>query len=79
MEIPLERLTPDVLKGIIEEFVLREGTDYGSHEYSLSDKVAHVMKQLQAGQAVVVFNQDTETCDILTKRQFVKTSQAKKV
>ena len=65
MEIPYSKLSPEALKGIIEEFVLREGTDYGDREYSLDQKVAHVEKQLERGDAKVVFDPESETCSIV--------------
>jgi uncharacterized protein YheU (UPF0270 family) len=68
LEIPYERLSADVLRGIIENFVLREGTDYGSHEYSLDDKVTAVRRQLERRDAVVVFNPDDESCSIVPCR-----------
>ncbi len=68
MEIPFDKLSPDALRGVIEEFVLREGTDYGLHAYTLDDKVAHVMSQLQQGKAMIVFNAENESCDIVAVR-----------
>ena len=50
---------------IIEEFVLREGTDYGQGEYSLEEKVADVERQLERGVARIVFDPKSETCDIV--------------
>ena len=67
MEIPFEKLSPEVLSKIIEEFVLREGTDYGDAEYSLDDKVAHVRKQLESRKARIVFDPETETVSIQTE------------
>jgi uncharacterized protein YheU (UPF0270 family) len=64
IEIPLSRLDDDVLQAVIEEFITREGTDYGQIEMSLSQKVAQVRKQLQQGLAVVVFDEATETTSI---------------
>ncbi len=63
MEIPYARLEPEILKRVIEEFVTREGTDYGQ-EYTLDDKITQVMKQLQSGHAKILFDQETETCTI---------------
>ncbi|MDU3718311.1 MAG: YheU family protein, partial [Klebsiella michiganensis] len=40
MIIPWQDLDPETLDNLIESFVLREGTDYGEHERSLTDKVA---------------------------------------
>lgn len=65
MIIPHTSVSSDVLQAVIEEFVSREGTDYGV-EYSLDSKVAAVMKQLVEGQVCLVFDTQSETCDIVT-------------
>ncbi|GAM72241.1 hypothetical protein JCM19241_1654 [Vibrio ishigakensis] len=44
--------------------MLREGTDYGSVEASLQDKVDQVLMQLKNGQAVIVYSELHETIDI---------------
>lgn len=64
--IPHTELSADALRGVIESFVLREGTDYGQHEFSLDQKVAHVLKQLERGEAKIVFDPDSESIDIQT-------------
>ena len=63
--IPYEELSQKALEGVIEEFVTRDGTDYGEVEESLETKKAQVMCQLQSNKAVIVFDQETETCTIL--------------
>lgn len=68
MEIPYERLSVEVLNSLIEHFVLREGTDYGHSEYSLEQKVAAVKRQLERGDAVIVFDEKEESCDIVVRR-----------
>ena len=69
-------LSPDTLKGVVEEFVLREGTDYGyghslgsesSRSHTLETKVAQVMRQLERGEVVVVYDEKSETCDLVTR------------
>jgi len=67
MIIPHTALSSEVLMAIAEEFVTREGTDYGMVAYSLESKVASVVKQVQTGKAVVVFDPKTESCDIVMK------------
>ena len=67
LTIPYQELSPDALRGVIEEFVTREGTDYGEAEISLETKIKQVLKQLHAGKAVIVFDQKTETCNIVSK------------
>jgi uncharacterized protein YheU (UPF0270 family) len=67
MFIPYQSLRSDALRGIIEEFVSREGTEYGTQAYSLESKVETVLKQLESGNACLVFDPATETCDIVIK------------
>lgn len=76
MIVPYTMLQPDTLRGIVEEFVLREGTDYGfghsvgaesSRSASLDAKVGQVMRQLERGDVLVVYDQETESCDLVTR------------
>ena len=70
IEIPVDRLSAELLEAVIEEFVLREGTDYGDREVSLAAKIAQVRQQIARGQVVIVFDPDSETCNLLTRQQF---------
>ena len=63
--VPYRELSAVALRGLVEAFVLREGTDYGTHEFSLEEKVAHVMRQLERGDAEVMFDPDTESASIV--------------
>jgi uncharacterized protein YheU (UPF0270 family) len=63
--IPIDSLSVEALRGVIESYVLREGTDYGEREISLPDKVEHVMRQLRRAEAQIVFNAQQETIDIV--------------
>lgn len=67
MLIPHRQLSPEALRGLIEEFVTREGTDYGSIEFSLSEKVAQVMTQLDSGQAVIVWDPENASTTLQLK------------
>lgn len=64
MQIPHRELSEEALRGVVESFVLREGTDYGPRDYSLEEKIAAVMRQLDRGEAVIVFDPDTRTVSI---------------
>ena len=57
-------LPPRTLQALIESFVLREGTEYGAQEVPLATKVAQVLRQLQRGEARIVFDPATESVDI---------------
>ena len=63
--IPPAGLSAEALRGVIESFVLREGTDYGEREYSLEQKVAHVHAQLERGQARILFDPETNTVTLV--------------
>lgn len=67
MQIPWQRLSDEVLDAVIEEFVSREGTEYGAEDYTLAEKVAQVRLQLRRGEAVVDFDPDTETCHLIAR------------
>jgi uncharacterized protein len=58
-------LRPDLLRSVVESFVLREGTDYGEREVSLDTKIAHVIRQLERGEAQIIFDPQSESIDIV--------------
>lgn len=58
-------MAADTLRSVVESFVLREGTDYGEHEYSLQQKVSQVMRQLERGEARIVFDPASESVQIV--------------
>ena len=63
--IPHGALAADLLRGIVEAFVLREGTDYGEREYSLEQKVAHVMRELDRGEVHIIFDPISQTVNLI--------------
>ena len=63
--IPHKQLSAEALSGLIEEFVTRDGTDSGYTRGSLEENVAMVRRQLEAGQAVVVYDERTQSCNIV--------------
>lgn len=65
LEIPFRDLSDTALRGVIEAFVLREGTDYGETAHSLEDKVEQVLRQLERREARIVFDPNTESVDIV--------------
>jgi hypothetical protein len=57
-----------LLRAVIESFVLREGTDYGEREFTLEEKVARVVRQLERGEAQIIFDPETESVDVVATR-----------
>ncbi|MBT0311101.1 YheU family protein [Morganella morganii] len=70
MIIPWQDIAPETLESILESVVLREGTDYGEHEKSLSDKVADLYTQLKNGDIVIVWSELHQTLNIMPSAQF---------
>jgi hypothetical protein len=68
VEVPHTELSEDALRGVVESFVLREGTDYGEHDVPHETKVAQVMQQLQRGEARIMFDPVTESVAIVAGR-----------
>ena len=67
IEVPHTLLSPDALRGLVESFVLREGTDYGAREFTHEQKVAQVIAQLESGDARIVFDPETESVTLLLR------------
>lgn len=69
MQIPPDMLSEQALRGIALEYVSREGTDYGHQNWDMETKVEQVLRQIDRGEVVIYYNEKTETCNLLTKRQ----------
>ena len=72
MIIPYTDIEQDTLNNLIEYYVLREGTDYGEQEVSLTEKVAAVTRQLKSGDVVIVYSELHETINLMPKQQFLQ-------
>jgi len=53
------QLSPAALRGVVEEFVTRDGTDYGDTWVPLEEKVAQVLALLRRGEATLLFHRET--------------------
>ena len=68
VEVPLDALSADALRGVVEAFVLREGTDYGAHEFTHEQKVDQLLAALARGEARIVFDPATESVALLPRK-----------
>jgi len=68
VEVPHSELAPETLRRVIESYVLREGTEYGAHDVGLEVKVQQVVRQLDRGEAKILFDTVEETIDIVVAR-----------
>jgi len=65
MEIPYTELSDEALKGIIEEYITREGTEYGAREFSLEQKIEHVRQQLLRREIKINFDAESQSCNLV--------------
>ncbi len=70
MIVPWQQISEDALNAIIEEFVMREGTDYGEAEVSFEQKKADVKQQLINGEVVLVYSELHETVNLMAASEF---------
>jgi uncharacterized protein len=68
VEVPYTRVAADVLRRVAEEFVTRDGTDYGAVETSLDAKVANLSRQLERGEAAIVYDPESDSINIVPRR-----------
>ena len=64
MIIPWQSINEETLINVIESVILREGTDYGNHELSLSDKTNRLLQAIKAEKAVIYWSELHQTLDI---------------
>ena len=62
--IPVNQLSAEALRGVIEEFISRNGTDYGETEASMETNFQQVKHKLESGSAVLVFDDEGETTNV---------------
>lgn len=65
-EVPYDQLEPETLQSLIQEFVTRDGNDWGNVSGALENKVNQVMQQLRNQQAKIVFDLKSQTANIVT-------------
>lgn len=62
--IPVTKLSTQALQGVIEEFISRDGTDYGEIEVPVETIFRRVKCKLENGLAVLIYDDETETTNI---------------
>jgi len=63
--VPHGELSPEALRGVVESFVLREGTDYGERDVPFETKVVQVIRQLERGEARIMFDPVTQSVQVV--------------
>ena len=72
VEISASVLNSETLTSLIEDFILREGTDYGAVEASYDSKILQIRLQIERGDVKIVFDPSSETVTLVTKSEYGK-------
>ncbi|MGB5986828.1 MAG: YheU family protein [Desulfobacterales bacterium] len=72
MIIPHDQLSDGALRGLVEEFVTRHGTDSGYASPCLEDDVQRVLAQLRRGEVRVTYDPATQTAGLIAAAELSK-------
>lgn len=67
VDVPLDRIKPDTLRRMVEEFVTREWSELADADFTVEEKIGHVMQQFKDNKIKVVFDLTSETCNIVPR------------
>jgi uncharacterized protein YheU (UPF0270 family) len=59
--VPHTSLSAEALANLVDDFISREGTDYGEREHTAEEKRASVHRQLEKGKVLIVFDLESES------------------
>lgn len=71
MLIPHDLLEAETLNNLLEDFVTREGTDNGD-DTPLATRVERARHALKRGEAVIVFDPESQQCQLKLKVEVPK-------
>ncbi|WP_207887985.1 YheU family protein [Pseudomonas sp. 30_B] len=71
MLIPFDLIEADTLNNLLEDFVTREGTDNGD-DTPLDVRVERARHALKRGEAVIVFDPESQQCQLMLKSEVPK-------
>ena len=67
IEVPYLDINPETLRNMVEEFVSRDGSDWGDTGGSMEDKIKQVLRQFESGKIKVVFDLTSQSANIVSK------------
>ncbi|HIJ88802.1 MAG TPA: YheU family protein [Desulfuromonadales bacterium] len=72
VDVPLDRINPETVRKMVEEFVTREWSDLSDADCTFKEKVEQVMQQLKDGSIKIVFDLTSETCNIIPVQRITR-------
>jgi len=70
MRIPYQQLDETTLNNLIEQYILREGTDYGEVEFSLTEKTKQILQQIENENIYIMYSELNESVTLVSKQEF---------
>ena len=71
VDVPLDRINPETLRKMVEEFVTREWSALSDADCTFEDKIEQVLQQLKDNRIKVVFDLTSETCNIVPAKNII--------
>jgi len=62
LEVPYDKLSPEALRGVLEEYATRGGYE---EDMSIDGRVGQLMQQLKTGKAKIMFDPDSGTTNLV--------------
>jgi uncharacterized protein YheU (UPF0270 family) len=67
VEVPSHALSPEALRGVVDEYITREGTEYGEREYTLVEKRESALRLLALGEVIIVYEPESQSTTLKRK------------
>ena len=78
MLIPYQQLDEITLNNLIEQYILREGTDYGEVEFSLQEKTQQVLLQIKNEEIHIIYSELEESVTLISNHE-LQAAQVEKI
>ncbi|WP_051207321.1 YheU family protein [Saccharospirillum impatiens] len=75
MIIPPEQLAPETLDGIVREWLMRQGEDWGLVEGGLDEAVPQARARVLDGDLVILWSETEETLNIMPRDEVRRSDQ----
>ena len=72
INVPISDISAEALTGLLEEYVSRDGADYGEVEVTIDEKTKVLRRQLEEGELSILFDPETQELDIVMREQMEK-------
>ena len=74
--VPHNKLSKEALQGVIDQYISRDGIDSSHVDQSFEQKSEQVRESLKTGKALLIYDQVTTTCTIISKNDPVLRSHS---